>query len=457
MNRNYSIFFLALIFLVFPTKLFALSDSFDYQTEASKKAQEAMISCAKDYHCYCVSPTNTFGTNTVSNSNSIEACDAYCGSLKAESWKMSCTLLNGAANYEVGQGNVGSTKTAVTAAPAPETPKKDFIVPVLNVQIPGFAGFTTPTAAGDDVSVNFLAEYINALYGWVIGAAALVAVVMMMVGGLQYVLSRGKPKYIEKARTRITNAITGLVLLLAAYNVAYLIDPNTTNLKSLSLQTVDYIKIMSTEESPVVTGGSVPNQTGASAATGASTTASTAGIICDQKSSVSDIVKSTYGHITFRMGGRYGGKPPYQNGSKAWTDKKGVLYSTYCPKDQICLDCAGYVQFIRDCAGLPSANEEYGTKGIFITGGKAEKIITSTDTSVNGKDLKPGDVIGYGLISSNGTAFGHATIYIGNGKVAQNTPGRDPGKGVTTENTISTSTIISQTTKGGHAAYVRRR
>ncbi len=157
---------------------------------------------------------------------------------------------------------------------APEEEEQDYIVPDLLVPIPGFSNssnenndFSIPTksADGSQTSVNFIAEYINAVYGWILGAAALVAVVMMMLGGLQYVLARGKPKYIEKAKTRITNAITGIVLLLAAYNIAFLIDPRLTNLTEIGVTNVEGIEYfppegedLSVTPNTALTGATVP-------------------------------------------------------------------------------------------------------------------------------------------------------------------------------------------------------
>lgn len=368
--------------------------------------------------------------------------------MHGDTYTRTCTLSSGAANYTVGQGNQGSAIAAAaatagtTAAEAPTTEVADFIVPNLNVEIPGFSGFTKPTAVGDDVSVNFLAVYINAIYGWVMAAAALVAVVMMMIGGLQYVMSRGKSKYIEKAKTRITNAITGLVLLLAAYSIAYLIDPNTTNLKSLSLKTVNYIELLKDEPSPAVSSGTTP--------TASSTDIVSTKIICDQKTSLPDIVNSTYGHITFRIGGRFGGHAPYKDHATK-IDPQGKLYSTYCPPDQICLDCAGYVKFVAECAGLPPVDEANGSYGVFATG-KAEKITSYTNTTVNGKALVIGDTIGY-----SASPYGHVTIYIGNGKIAQNTPGRQPGNGVRFSNTVSVVKIIQEIIGEGETPYIRHR
>ncbi len=111
-------------------------------------------------------------------------------------------------------------------------------IPTLLVPIPGLNKFLSPTKIADDINIYFLSEYINAMYSWLLGVAALVAVVMIMLGGLQYVLAAGQAKAIGSAKTRITNAITGLVLLLAAYNIAYLIDPNTTSLKAIGLRNV---------------------------------------------------------------------------------------------------------------------------------------------------------------------------------------------------------------------------
>ena len=90
-------------------------------------------------------------------------------------------------------------------------------------------------AIGSVPEIENLPEYINAIYTWLLPAASLIAVVMMMIGGLQYALSRGKSKYIDKAKTRITNAITGLVILLSVFVILNLIDPRLTVLNALKI------------------------------------------------------------------------------------------------------------------------------------------------------------------------------------------------------------------------------
>ena len=114
----------------------------------------------------------------------------------------------------------------------------DIIGPPLGVQIPGFDN-PVWTITGDSVSTNVLGEYVQAVYGWLISAGVIVAVFMIMIGGVQYSLARGDPGRAGKAKEQIVNAIIGLVLLLGAYSIAFLIDPDTVAFESL---TIDYIE-----------------------------------------------------------------------------------------------------------------------------------------------------------------------------------------------------------------------
>lgn len=104
--------------------------------------------------------------------------------------------------------------------------------------------YTLNVPIGAVTEISNLPTYVNTIYAWLLPAAALVAVVMMMIGGLQYVLSRGKSKYIEKAKTRITNAITGIVLLLSVFVILNLIDPRLTVLNSLKIPMIKEVTLL---------------------------------------------------------------------------------------------------------------------------------------------------------------------------------------------------------------------
>ena len=240
MNRFLKYFLLGTLFLgasAFPRSVFAEKDCVD-TTDIG--------------NVYCTCYDGAVPSVASGYSFDADSCNSKCWNNGSTSWIIEECVDPNATDSDlemIDQEDVSDPTMVNTAASnglsdAAADTKADFLVPILNVQIPGFEGFTTPTISADGgyVSVNFIAEYINGIYGWIIAAAALVAVVMMMIGGLQYTLSRGKSKYIEKAKTRITNAITGLVLLLASYSIAFLIDPNTTTLSSLDLANVEGIE-----------------------------------------------------------------------------------------------------------------------------------------------------------------------------------------------------------------------
>ena len=104
--------------------------------------------------------------------------------------------------------------------------------------------YSLNVAIGNTTSVGNLPTYINAVYAWLLPAASLVAVVMMMIGGLQYIMARGKSKYIDAAKTRITNAITGLVLLLSAFVLLNLVDPRFTRFQSLQVPLLKQVVLL---------------------------------------------------------------------------------------------------------------------------------------------------------------------------------------------------------------------
>lgn len=61
---------------------------------------------------------------------------------------------------------------------------------------------------------------------WLVGVAVFVQIT---IGGVRWLLSAGKPGEIEKAKSQITNAIFGLILLLSSYVILNTINPDLVN------------------------------------------------------------------------------------------------------------------------------------------------------------------------------------------------------------------------------------
>lgn len=74
-----------------------------------------------------------------------------------------------------------------------------------------------------------IAEYIGALYKFLLPVGMLLAVLMFMIAGLQWMTARGDASKISAAKTRIGTATLGIVILLLAYTIAVVIDPDLVN------------------------------------------------------------------------------------------------------------------------------------------------------------------------------------------------------------------------------------
>lgn len=62
---------------------------------------------------------------------------------------------------------------------------------------------------------------IAALIQIVLGFVGIIFLILIIIGGMQWMMSGGNEKKIEDAKGRITNATIGLVIVVIAYSIAY--------------------------------------------------------------------------------------------------------------------------------------------------------------------------------------------------------------------------------------------
>jgi hypothetical protein len=84
----------------------------------------------------------------------------------------------------------------------------------LGAKIPGCPDSPTPD------------EYINCIYKFATILAIGLAILMFIWGGYKYITSQGNPDSIEEAKTIISGAIIGLVLLILARLILMAIGGN---------------------------------------------------------------------------------------------------------------------------------------------------------------------------------------------------------------------------------------
>ncbi len=87
---------------------------------------------------------------------------------------------------------------------------------IWSVVTAGGAGVDANTGVYTGLSTSILAQII----GIVLFVAGAVAVIVIIISGLNYVTSSGDPGKMTKAKNTLLNAIIGLVIIMAAYAIA---------------------------------------------------------------------------------------------------------------------------------------------------------------------------------------------------------------------------------------------
>jgi len=96
------------------------------------------------------------------------------------------------------------------------------------------------TESGGVTKISNLASYIRGMFQFLIGLAVLLAVIMIIFGGIEYMTTdaiSGK----SAGKQRINNALLGLLLAIGSYLILYTIDPSILEIRigdiSTSLKT----------------------------------------------------------------------------------------------------------------------------------------------------------------------------------------------------------------------------
>lgn len=87
--------------------------------------------------------------------------------------------------------------------------------------------------SAQSLSVPFIGEYIAAAYRYATIVGAIVAVIFIIIGGVQWTISGGNASIIEVAKKKISGALIGLTLLVLTYTLLSFVNPNLVSFKNL--------------------------------------------------------------------------------------------------------------------------------------------------------------------------------------------------------------------------------
>jgi hypothetical protein len=92
----------------------------------------------------------------------------------------------------------------------------------------GPGGVCVPTGGGQ-TNINRVSDFIIFIINILLALAGLVAVLFLIIGGFQYIASRGNEEATEAAKKTIFNAIIGVVVIILAFVIVRIISNALTN------------------------------------------------------------------------------------------------------------------------------------------------------------------------------------------------------------------------------------
>lgn len=103
-------------------------------------------------------------------------------------------------------------------------------IPKLETTYPSLPPFATATPIAPGSS-NSLSTYVIYAFGFIIILSAIIAVVMIAIGGVEYIYSAGNPAVMSNAKSKIFSSVLGLVILACSYLILDTINPNLTRIE----------------------------------------------------------------------------------------------------------------------------------------------------------------------------------------------------------------------------------
>ena len=140
-------------------------------------------------------------------------------------------------------------------------PEYKLTTPTPKIGIPGVvftninkeSNITTDASGASWLNIPFLGEYISAVYKYSVGLISLIAVMVLIISGVQIITSAGNSEAISSAKHRITSAVIAIALTAGSYTILYTINPELVNLRNLKILVISGKTIEIPEENDEAT------------------------------------------------------------------------------------------------------------------------------------------------------------------------------------------------------------
>jgi len=168
----------------------------------------------------CASP-NTCKTACATGETEVGALENNWCALNKSGTKYCCKPATTTTTPAPGTGTTGTT-------PAPTAPEATGPIK-LRLEQP-FSSLTGQI----EISGSTIGKYIKALYTFGSSAIVALAIVMVIIGGVRWILSAGNPEAIGKAKDTIMKSLLGLFIALFAIFMLQTLSPGTVTFKEIT-------------------------------------------------------------------------------------------------------------------------------------------------------------------------------------------------------------------------------
>ncbi len=83
-------------------------------------------------------------------------------------------------------------------------------------------------AAADGCTLGTLKQLAFNIINWLLGAAGMVALLFLLIGGIQMLMSGGNPEQIKKGKATLSNALLGLGIVFGSYLIINIVVSQLT-------------------------------------------------------------------------------------------------------------------------------------------------------------------------------------------------------------------------------------
>lgn len=189
--------------------------------------------------CRCTNPSDP-KTNICINTTASDCVTMPGKSLNANVKKLNCDQVLGPAQCKTDGGMCPTSPVTeglyAPVAPKPGTsadikpaPSLDF---TLGVPIPGLTFANNLIEQGGYIYTPYFAQYVAAIYRYLIGLSVVAAAIMLVYGGFKYIVASSGAK-VQDGKEIMTDAVIGLLLVLGAYTILATINPSTLSFQAL--------------------------------------------------------------------------------------------------------------------------------------------------------------------------------------------------------------------------------